>query len=293
MGGHEVKAGLMSHQRSELTECAEQALPAQLRATPVLVRTRRVRSSKPLNAPPTGVKKEDRPEEDARRATELRVGAAFAMSWLVPDAAPGTLPTLEARLLWQTRELREAAIVGLVGRLGLKGDGGAFTEEQYESARPGNPVVLEWQSAELTVRLRCVKLTAGLGEGLPLPPKGKPRSSSAIGMAVHDRRTSARSWLADDITGKTPMLALVELDRRADFETGDHDPKFALRLGFADAGRSPCISCVSRRTTRRPSLCLCRYIWRGLARNMSCRRSRRRSRTKLPLSGIRNPQMPA
>ncbi|MGP3921415.1 RNaseH domain-containing protein [Nonomuraea sp. 10N515B] len=182
------------------------------------------------------MKKEDKPEEDARRAAERRVGAAFAMSLLTPEADPGKLPTLEARLLWQTRELREAAVTGLVERLGLKGEGGVFTEAQYEAARPGDPVTLEWQSAELTVRLRCVKLTAGLGEGLALPPKGKPRTSSAIGAAVRDRRTSARSWLAGDITGTAPTLALVELDRRADFETGDHDPKFALRLGFADAG---------------------------------------------------------
>ncbi|RBQ20054.1 DUF3893 domain-containing protein [Spongiactinospora rosea] len=236
MGGHQVKAGLMSHQRSELTEWAEQALPPEVRATSTLVRTRRVRSAKPLNAPPTGVKKEDKPAEDARRAEERRVGAAFAMSSLTPKADPGTLPTLEARLLWQTCELREAAVTGLVERLGLKGESGVFSEAQYEAARPADPVTLEWQSAELTVRLHCVKLTAGLGEGLALPPKGRPRTSSAIGAAVRDRRTSARSWLADDITGTAPTLALVELDRRADFETGDHDPKFALRLGFADAG---------------------------------------------------------
>ncbi|MFI7114614.1 pPIWI_RE module domain-containing protein [Nonomuraea sp. NPDC050227] len=236
MGGHQVKAGLMSHQRSELTEWAEQALPPEVRATSAMVRTRRVRSARPLNAPPTGVKKDNKPEEDARRAGERRVCAAFAMSLLTPETDPGTLPTLEARLLWQTRELREAAVKALVEHLGLKGEGGVFTEAQYEAASPGDPVTLEWQSAELTVRLRCVKLTAGLGEGLALPPKGKPRTSSAIGAAVRDRRTSARSWMADDITGAAPTLALVELDRRADFETGDHDPKFALRLGFADAG---------------------------------------------------------
>ncbi|GAA1701996.1 pPIWI_RE module domain-containing protein [Nonomuraea bangladeshensis] len=235
MGGHQVKAGLMSHQRSELTEWAEQALPPEVRATSAWVRTRRARSAKPLNAPPT-VKKENKPQEDTRRAEERRVGAAFAMSSLTSEAAAGAPPTLEARLLWQTRELREAAIAGLVERLGLKGEGGIFTETQYEAARPGDPVTLEWQSAELTVRLRCVKLTAGLGEGLALAPKGKLRTSSAIGAAIRDRRAGARSWLADDITGKAPTLALVELDRRADFETGDHDPKFALRLGFADAG---------------------------------------------------------
>ncbi|MBN6052850.1 DUF3962 domain-containing protein, partial [Nonomuraea sp. RK-328] len=236
MGGHEVKAGLMSHQRSELTEWAEQALPAEMRATPALVRTRRAKSSKPLNAAPASMKKEDKQETDVRRSSERRMSAAFAMSRLAPDADPETLPVLEARLLWQTRALREAAIAELVEQLGLKGDGGAMSEEQHEAARPGDPVLLEWQSAELTVRLRCIKLTAGLGEGLALAPKGTPRPLSAISTAVQARRTSARVWLAEDITDKNPTLALVELDRRADFETGDHDPKFALRLGFADAG---------------------------------------------------------
>ncbi|WP_214105068.1 pPIWI_RE module domain-containing protein [Acrocarpospora catenulata] len=254
MGGHEVKAGLMSHQRSKLTEWAEQALPAELRATPALVRTRRSKSSKPLNAPPASVKKEDKPEESARRAAERRAGAAYAVSCLTPDADPETLPTLEARLLWQTRELREAGVSQLVEHLGLKGDGGAFTEAQYEAARPGDPVVLEWQCAELTVRLRCIKLTAGLGEGLSLPPKGTRRTSSAISAAVHDRRTNARSWLAQDITDKAPTLAVVELDRRADFETGDHDPKFALRLGFADAGAITQFATVPKKDGRYDSL---------------------------------------
>jgi len=253
MGGHDVKAGLMSHQRSELTKWAEQALPPELRATPAFVRTRRSKSPRPLNAPPASVKKDDKPGESARRATERRAGAAFAISCLAPDADPETLPVLEARLLWQTRELREAAVTRLVEHLGLKGDGGVLTEAQYEAARPGSPVLLEWQSAELTVRLRCIKLTDGLGEGLSLPPKGTRRTSSAISMAVHARRTSACSWLDKDITD-APVLAMVELDRRADFETGDHDPKFALRLGFADAGAVTQFVTVPKKDGRYDSL---------------------------------------
>lgn len=235
MGSHEVKTGLMSHQRSELTEWAEQALPDELRTAPALVRTRRA-EPKPLNAPPATTKKEDKPQENARRATERRTGAAFAVSCLHPDMNSETLPVLEARLLWQTREMRQAAVVALIEHLGLKGEGGSFTEQRYEAARPGEPVVLEWQSPELIVRLRCLKLTTGLAEGLSLPAKGTRRTSSAISAAVRARRTDACSWLDKDVTNETPTLAMVELDRRADFETGDHDPKFALRLGFADAG---------------------------------------------------------
>nr|WP_062337386.1 DUF3962 domain-containing protein [Herbidospora sakaeratensis] len=233
MGSHGVKPGLMPHQRSELAEWAEQALPAELRATPPLVRTRRA-GPKPVNAPPT-VKKENQPQEDVRKATERRTAAAFALSRLRPPAGPGALPLLEVRLLWQTREMREAAVTALTGLLGLKDESAPVAEESYEAARPGTPVVLEWQSPELTVKVRCLKLTDGLAEGLPLPSKGERRSSTTISAAVHGRRASARSWLGRDTEDETPTLALVEIDRRDDFETGDHDPKFALRLGFADA----------------------------------------------------------
>jgi hypothetical protein len=249
MGGHEVKTGLMSHQRSELAEWAEQALPDELRATPPLVRTRRAKP-KPLNAPSAAVKT----EESVRRAGERRAGAAFAVSCLRPAGDPETLPVLEARLLWQTSEMRTAAVTALIERLGLKGDGGTFSEQQYEAARSGDPVVLEWASSELTIRLRCVKLTSGLAEGLSLPPKGTRRASSAISTAVHARRTDACSWLTEDVTDEAPALALVEIDRRSDFETGDHDPKFALRLGFADAGAVTQFMAVPKKDGRYDSL---------------------------------------
>ncbi|MEV5409598.1 DUF3962 domain-containing protein [Thermopolyspora sp. NPDC052614] len=233
MGSHEVKAGLMSHQRSQLTEWAEQAMPPELRPAPVLVRSRRA-ASKPLNAPPSSVPKGNKPQEKLRRAAERRRGVAFAVSCLRPASAPGTLPVLEVRLLWQTAGMRDAAVAALVEHLGLKGDGGSFTERRYEAARPGAPVVLEWQAAELTVRVRCLKLTGGLADGLPLGDGRRTRS--CVTDAVRARRAEVRSWIADDVTDNVPGLTLVEIDRRADFASGDHDPKFALRLGFADAG---------------------------------------------------------
>ncbi len=233
MGSHEVKAGLMSHQRSQLTEWAEQALPPQLRPAPPLVRSRTA-NPKPLNAPPATVKKQDKPQEETRRAAERRRSAAFAISCLRPAPAPGTLPVLETRLLWQTADMRDAVVTALIAYLGLKGDGGSYTKQQYTDARPGAPVVLEWQAPELTVRLRCMRLTGGLADGLPLQ-EGR-RTRSRLTAAVSARRAEARSWVAADITDEIPALALVEIDRRADFASSEHDPKFALRLGFADAG---------------------------------------------------------
>lgn len=240
MGGHAVKAGLMSHQRSQLTEWAEQALPAELRTAPALVRTRRA-DPKPVNAPPTSVKAEAKPAEQARRAAERRASAAYAVSCLTdqpaPDAlhGPETLPVLEARLLWQTAEMRQAATDALVAHLGLTGTGSSFTEDDHKAARPGTPVVLEWQTSELAVRLRCLPFTDGLPDSLPIP-EGARRTREVAAAAVHTRRVKAAEWLRADATGDAPALALVEIDRQQDFVTRDHDPKFALRLGCADAG---------------------------------------------------------
>lgn len=252
MGTHEVKAGLMSNQRSELAAWAEQALPAELRPAPVLTHTR-LAEAKPRNAPPTNVKSADKPQEQVRRAAERRAGAAFAVSCLGATPSPDTLPVLEARLLWQTREMREAAVAALVEHLGLKGDGGAFTEEEYADAQPGAPVILEWQAPELTVRLRCVKLTDGLAGGLPIPD-GARRTRAVVTAAVHTRRTSTAAWLTAETADGEPALALVEIDRWQDVATRDHDPKFALRLGCADAGLVTQFMAVPKKDGRYNSL---------------------------------------
>lgn len=54
--------------------------------------------------------------------------------------------------------------------------------------------------------------------------------------ALAERRDEAAAFLAQDHPGPVPSVALVELDRAADFTSADHDPKFALRLGFAKVG---------------------------------------------------------
>ncbi len=66
-----------------------------------------------------------------------------------------------ARLLWQTPSLRDAAISALTETLGLEGDGGAparaLAEEVYGSRRPGSPVILQWATPELSIRLHCMR----------------------------------------------------------------------------------------------------------------------------------------
>ncbi|MFE3769605.1 pPIWI_RE module domain-containing protein [Streptomyces sp. NPDC059122] len=239
MGSHAVKAGLMPHQCSQLTDWAEQALPEQLRPAPRLTHTA-LAGTKPLNAPPASVKKGEKEQEEARRTAERREAVAYAVASLgdVPEGPA----VLEARLLWQTPEMRATAVAALAERLGLKGDGGTPTEEVHQDATPAAPIVLEWQTPELTVRLLCYRpiredtdRLVALTGGLDIPSDTR-RTRDVVAAAVHARRTETAAWLRQDRTGGVPALALVEIDRPDDFATRDHDPKFALRLGCADAG---------------------------------------------------------
>ncbi|MFD6966799.1 pPIWI_RE module domain-containing protein [Streptomyces sp. NPDC059949] len=241
MGRHEVAPGFMSHQCSQLTAWAEAALPEELRTVRPMENSR-LAGPKPVNAPPATVKKELKEDEEARRCKERRAAAAYALSAFAPVDAFGR-PVLEARLLWQTADMRDAALEALRHRLGLEDNGaGGFDEAAYEAAAPGSPVLHEWHSPELTVRVRCLRpvvrtqMRSGtaLTAGLDLPAGRRPTRDD-VTAAVHARRTATADWLTGDSTGDTPGLALVELARAVDFARGA-DPKFALRLGCADAG---------------------------------------------------------
>ncbi|WP_436778209.1 pPIWI_RE module domain-containing protein [Yinghuangia sp. YIM S09857] len=233
MGKHGVGAGLMSDQRSHITMWAEQALPAELRPAAPLTRQRRS-AHRPANARPSSIPGTDKPDHEARVALARRTGVAFAMRQLTSVAAD-EVPVLEARLLWQTPSMRDTAIAALATMLGLKSAEGSVDAAAFAHSGPGAPVVLEWQSPELTVRLRCLRLTGGLAGDLTIPD-GVRRTGKVVTMAVAARSRDAEAFVRADAPGPTPTLALVEIDRRDDFTTPDHDPKFALRLGCAYAG---------------------------------------------------------
>ncbi|MET9512721.1 DUF3962 domain-containing protein [Streptomyces flavidovirens] len=230
MGSHEVGAGLMSHQRSALTEWAEKALPEELRPTAPLVRTH-LSGSTPANPRQDPSDKAKKAEANLRRAEARRKGAAFALSDLRSGVDAGAPPVLEARLLWQTPTMRDTAVAALMAHLDLKGDGGA---PDASSVYDTGAVALEWQMPELVVRLRCLKLSRSLGGDLPLP-EGTRHSREAVTTALAVRRTQTAEFIAADQASPVPTLALVEIDRAKDFSSPAHDPKFALRLGCADA----------------------------------------------------------
>ncbi|GLY99648.1 DUF3962 domain-containing protein [Actinoplanes sp. NBRC 103695] len=247
MGAHEIGSGLMSHQRSQITEWAEQALPEGLRRVPRLPRSH-AGPSGPSNQRVTPSTDAGKKAEQARAAHARRIALAVAMqvnmnldpvlpTELASDAMP---PTVKARLLWQTPSLRDAAISAIAEILGLEGDGRwpelAYTQAVFDDAKPGSPALLVWRTPELTLELRCLRLVNGLAETLGIDPKARPKGK-ALADAIDARRQMIRSFLeADGAQADHPELALVEIDRRQDYAHNLDDPKYALRLGCADAG---------------------------------------------------------
>lgn len=235
MGRHDVGTGFMAHQLSQLTAWAETALPHELRRAPDLSLLDR---GAPVNVP-----KGDKETVEEERRTQRRVSTAYALDALDGVTRQGGVPVLEARLLWQSPRLRDTALASLIEHLGLKGDGGSFSAEQYDDATAGAPVVHEWSAPELTVRVHCLRPLVPTGERTAdslLAPLGLPTgvrvTDAEVAAATAVRRDRATQWLAAERTANAPALALVEIGRATSYPSKLHDPKFAVRLGCAKAG---------------------------------------------------------
>ncbi|MCM2422129.1 pPIWI_RE module domain-containing protein [Streptomyces sp. RKAG293] len=240
MGGHEIGTGFMPNQRAQLTEWAEQALPEGVVRVPDLARGRGKGIGAPENRRPKPRTDEAKKSELLRETQARRVALAAQSRIAGHGPEQGGSPVVEARLLWQSPEVRKEAVAQFAKVLGLDGDGAASaapaTDRDFDEARPGAPVVLEWRTEELTLRLRCLPLADGLGDRLVPDPavKGMGAASAA---AVSARRQAVRSSLrADGADPSRPALALVEIAHRSTFRPASTDPKFAVRLGCADAG---------------------------------------------------------
>ncbi|MEU7296595.1 DUF3962 domain-containing protein [Streptomyces exfoliatus] len=240
MGKHEIGTGFMPNQRAQLTEWAEQALPEAVVRVPDLLRGRGKGIGAPKNRRAKLRTDEAKKAEPLRETQARRVALATQSRMAGHGPEQDGPPVVEARLLWQSPEARKEAVAKFAVALGLDGDGGAsaalVTERDFDQARPGAPVVLEWQTPELTLRLRCLPLADGLGDRLVPDPAVKGKGA-ALAAAVSERRRALRSWLrADGADPSRPELALVEVAHRSTFRPASTDPKFAVRLGCADAG---------------------------------------------------------
>lgn len=238
MGTHEIGRGFMPNQRSQLTEWAEEALPKGLLRLPDLTRHGRGKSA-PANRRPHPTTDEAKQAELRRSAQARR--AALAAATTGEEAATttdGLRPVVEARLLWQTAELRRQAIASFAEALGLddQPQNGAAGDQECDEAQPGAPVVLHWRTPELDLSLRCLPMSDGLGEALALDSSVRGKGAR-ISQAVAARRQAVRNHLkADGAEPAAPSLALVEIAHPSTFRPKAGDPKFAVRLGCADAG---------------------------------------------------------
>lgn len=225
---HGVAVGVMSHQRSRIVEWAEQALFPELVRVPDLLRSRSGPDAPANKRKDSSGEARARAEERNARARRISVGRTCA-KW-----TESGIPVFEPRLLWQSEKTKTLAINGLIAALGLTGDGGAAGSDVH--ADLDQPLQLTWDTEELAVRLRCVRLVHGLGDGLGVDQKSKTRRDDHVAAFTRCRQRMAKFLTEDGASIAAPDLAVVELAPRKVFRNRENDPKFPLRLGSADVG---------------------------------------------------------
>jgi hypothetical protein len=242
MGYHGVGTGLMPSERQRLTEWAAQALEPEFKPAPDLRRCKAWKANpKPQlqgHEPVPREKKNATPEEidkniaerNAARTANEEIDKANAQRRRQRLARAVSNRTFSCHLLWQTPEVRDQLIRAAERSLNLAG-------QQVSSATGA----LTWQTPELEVRIHTHELGAGLGGPLRKSPEGRsdndtvPRTGRETQLAIQDRRHAVHRILTD--LAEESQVVLVELKGKDDFRPSQTDPKFAIRLGCADAGR--------------------------------------------------------
>jgi hypothetical protein len=228
MGYHGVGTGFMPSERQRLTEWAGQALAPHFTPVADLSTDRRVKATpKALLKPHVPVPNENgTPEVDARIAVrkskneEIDVTNARLRREHLARVTGGD-HVLCCHLLYQTKPVRDALIDAAEQSLGLVG---------YRVPAPEG--TWSWQTPELEVRIHARELGV---HGGPLGAGTPPRRGGQTQQAIEDRRRNVRDFLAG--LPEDSRVVFVELDGKKAFRRRTTDPKFAIRLGCADAGR--------------------------------------------------------
>lgn len=148
---------------------------------------------------------------------EVRVAALRAALRAALSGSP-----LNIEIYWMHERTRDQVLIDLSDLLGLT-PGSALLTDHDQS----------WRVARLDVRVRSTPI-GSLGTPLDLPA-GK--RSAAWDQAIRVRREEVIDRLGPTSgDSAVPTLAFVEIGGKASF-TPDSDPKYALRLGYARAGR--------------------------------------------------------
>ena len=236
MGWHGIGAGLMPAERRRLTEWAGAALAPEFVPAPPLTRSPIKQNPVRILTPKVSVPKpsdKDATEPD-KLATEQKIADAHATNAAIElDNAvlrrEYTARALDGRdltavLLYQSEHMRQHLITAAEANLGLA-----------DYRQECGPEVWSWETPDLRVRIH----TRELGPlGAPLGTDKTPRKGKEHSEAIGARRSAVASDLNDlaaDL-GETTDITFVELDGRDAFPQRRTDPKFAIRLGCADAG---------------------------------------------------------
>ncbi|MFD0206384.1 pPIWI_RE module domain-containing protein [Saccharothrix carnea] len=229
MRWHAVGTGLMPLERRRLTEWAAQALEPEFTwALPLLRSDLKQNPARVLEkkVPVPKEKQEGENAEQRERAQLENLARDKRNAEKRRSLAAATNDNnVSAVLFHQTKEMRQHIVDAIEKSLALA-----------EHRREAGPELYSWESRELTVRLH----TRSLGSlGGPLGDNEKaPRSGKEFDEAIRQRREQVKTAVAAlcDSIAERPPLVLVELEGPDKFPKPRTDPKFAIRLGCADAG---------------------------------------------------------
>jgi hypothetical protein len=226
MGRHGVGAGLMPSERQRLTRWAAQALLPQLRPVGDMTRSKRKPTTphhvlQPRKAVPT------------KDATPEKVATVISANAVIDAAnarlrrehlarAVGSDHVFTCHVLYQTDEVRDELINAAERSLDLYAHRAAATS-------PGTRI---WRAPEVEVRLHALPLGA---LGGPLGRQTVPKPGKEHQAAVAQRRAATQDYLTS--LPDSSQVVFVELEGKEAFKVRTTDPKFAIRLGCADAGR--------------------------------------------------------
>ncbi|SEB45864.1 protein of unknown function [Amycolatopsis tolypomycina] len=227
MGWHGVGAGLMPAERRRLTEWAAAALEPELIPAPALVRSKVKQNPAKLLTPKVPVPKQNATDDEIEQAVATNRLIDFDNSVRRREYAALALDDrdLTAVLLYQSSHMRNQLIQAAEASLGLA---------DYREA--AGPDVWSWNAPDLRVRIHARELGA-LGAPLGTSERAPRKGQEHIDAIGHRRSAVAAHLrtLAAEL-GEATVITFVELDGRDKFKPRTTDPKFAVRLGCADAG---------------------------------------------------------
>ena len=139
----------------------------------------------------------------------------------------GASRLLSCHLLYQTDAVRDGIIAAAESSLDLKDHRALFPDDMTGWRES----TLVWRAPDLELRMyvrQAHTLVTELG-GAEAPRRGRETREAIAG-----RRGEVTAFLRDE---DASQLAMVEIEPKKKFAKRTRDPKFAVRLGCADAGR--------------------------------------------------------